>query len=129
MANKLQKGNLNDDINDIKHNYSTVENNENKMLKENLKYDIEQSKEIINLIKKENEVLKLKLNEKVKVGQKDELKKEITKVNKSKILLIIGEEIKIKIMIKINMKIKAILLLKKPYLKKKFIILRMKFRK
>lgn len=85
MTSKLQMGDLNDDIIDIKHNYSTIENNENKEIMENLKNEIEQSKKAIKFLKKENEVLKMKLYEKEQIEQKEIefKKKEIAKVNKS----------------------------------------------
>ena len=61
MAKKLQMDDLNDDIIDNKENYSTLENKENKMIFQNLKNEIDKSKQIIKSLRLENEILKNKL--------------------------------------------------------------------
>ena len=65
LTNKLQMGDLSDDIIDIQHNYSTMENAENnKNLIQSLRKEIEKGKQIIQNLKKKNETLNIKLFEK-----------------------------------------------------------------
>ena len=78
LTNKLQMGDLSDDIIDTKHNYSTVENTEkNKNLIQSLRKEIEKGKQIIQNLKRKNEILNIKLFEKEN-NNKNEIK-----INKS----------------------------------------------
>ena len=78
LTNKLQMGDLSDDIIDIKHNYSTMENTENnKNLIQSLRKEIEKGNQIIRNLKKKNELLNIKLFE------KENSNKYESKINKS----------------------------------------------
>ena len=61
LKSKLKMGDLSDDIIDIKQNYSTMDNTENKLILENLRNEIDKAKQIIHILKVENEKLKMKL--------------------------------------------------------------------
>ena len=78
LNNKLQIASINDDIIDIKHNYSTMDYNEsNRFIIQNLKKEIEDGKQIIKNLKKEKEILNIKLYQK----EKDNINE--IKINKS----------------------------------------------
>lgn len=61
LKSKLKMGDLSDDILDFKQNYSTMDNTENKLILENLRNEIDKAKQIIHILKVENEKLKMKL--------------------------------------------------------------------
>ena len=78
LTNKFKMDDLNDDIIDIQHNYSTMENYENnKLIIQNLRKEIEKGKQIIKNLKNENDVLNIKLFE------KENIKKNEIKIDKS----------------------------------------------
>ena len=78
LTNKFKMDDLNDDIIDIQHNYSAMENCENnKLIIQNLRKEIEKGKQIIKNLKNENDVLNIKLFE------KENIKKNEIKIDKS----------------------------------------------
>ncbi len=82
LENKLKMGDLNDDIIETKPNSSTIENNGNRVIIENQKNEIEKTKQIIRVLKNENEKLKMALYYKEQNINKNQVKN-VIKLNKS----------------------------------------------
>ena len=82
LENKLKMGDLNDDIIETKPNSSTIENNGNRVIIENLKNEIDKAKQIIRVLKNENEKLKIALYYKEQNINKNQVKN-VIKLNKS----------------------------------------------